>query len=66
MLANVDRLSRGRAGANRSKVIRAAVGEYLARVERLADEERERQVFRRHRGRLRREAAALVKEQAKP
>lgn len=67
MLASVDRLA-GHHGdtPNRSKIIRAAVGEYLARLERAAEEEREREVFRRHRGRLRQQAAALVKEQAKP
>lgn len=67
MLASVDRLSGYRGGAsNRSKIIRAAVAEYLARIERTAEAERERDVFRRHRGRIRRQAAALVKEQAKP
>jgi metal-responsive CopG/Arc/MetJ family transcriptional regulator len=67
MLTRVDRLSGYRGGAsNRSKIIRAAVAEYLTRIERTAEEERERDVFRRHRGRIRRQAAALVKEQAKP
>jgi len=67
MLARLDRLSGDRGGSsNRSKIIRAAVAEHLARIERAAEEERERDVFRRHRGRIRRQAAALVKEQAKP
>ena len=67
MLAHVDRLAGDRGDTpNRSKIIRAAVAEYLARIERSAEEERERDVFRRHRGRLHRQAAALVKEQAKP
>jgi metal-responsive CopG/Arc/MetJ family transcriptional regulator len=67
MLESVDRLAGDRSDTpNRSKIIRAAVGEYLARIERTAEEEREREVFRRHRGRLNRQAAALVKEQAKP
>lgn len=50
---------------SRSEVIRQAVREFVARRERLAEEEREREVFRRHRRRLNRQAAALVKEQAK-
>lgn len=67
MLDKVDRLSRERGGSpNRSKLIRVAVSEYLTRVELAAEEERERAVFRRHRTRLRRQAAALVNEQAKP
>jgi len=67
MLDRVDRLAGHRGDTpNRSKIIRAAVAEYLARIERAAEEEREREVFRQHRGRLRRQAAALVKEQAKP
>ena len=67
MLESVDRLA-GHHGdtPNRSKIIRAAVGEYLARIARVAEEEREREVFRHHRGRLRQQAAALVTEQAKP
>lgn len=66
MLERVDRLA-GHHGdtPNRSKIIRKAVGDYLARLEQRAEEERERDVFRRHRGRLHRQAAALVTEQAK-
>jgi metal-responsive CopG/Arc/MetJ family transcriptional regulator len=52
--------------ANRSKVIRAAVSEYLTRVERIAEEEREKEIFRKNRKLLARQADALVKEQAKP
>jgi len=66
MLESLDRLAGSHDAPNRSKVIRAAVGEYLLRLARVAEEERERDVFRRHRGRLQRQAAALVKEQAKP
>jgi metal-responsive CopG/Arc/MetJ family transcriptional regulator len=69
VLARVDRV----AGAehpdrpgNRSKVIRAAVREYLARLESAVQEEREREILRRHSRRLARQTAALVKEQAKP
>ena len=68
-LKRVDRVAAGeRAGgpANRSRIIRAAVREYLARLERIAEEERERTILRRHSGRLARQAAALVREQVKP
>ncbi len=50
----------------RSEVIRLAVQQFIARLERNAEEEREREIFRRHGARLNRQAAALVKEQAKP
>jgi metal-responsive CopG/Arc/MetJ family transcriptional regulator len=50
---------------NRAHLIRQAVQEYVERLERLAEEEREREIFRRHRQRLTRQAAALVTEQAK-
>jgi metal-responsive CopG/Arc/MetJ family transcriptional regulator len=52
--------------ANRSKIIREAVREYLIRVERMREEEREREIFRKNRKRLARQAEVLVKEQAKP
>jgi len=51
---------------SRSEMIRQALREFVARLERLAEEEREREIFRRHRSRLNRQAEALVKEQAKP
>ena len=69
MLDAVDRIAgRKRPGesTNRSKVIRAAVREYLARLERAADEEREREILKRHARRNAREAAALIRLQAKP
>lgn len=50
---------------NRAQLIRQAVQEYLERLERLAEEEREREIFRQHRQRLARQAALLVQEQAK-
>jgi metal-responsive CopG/Arc/MetJ family transcriptional regulator len=67
MLRRIDRLAtKGTATIkNRSQVIRQAVREYVARIERLAEEERERKVFRRHRQLLERQAKALVEEQAK-
>ena len=66
-LERVDRLG-GRAGQarrNRSRVIRQAVQEYVSRLERTAENEREAAVIRRHSGRLARQASALVREQAK-
>ena len=67
ILKRVDQAAARRgATANRSLVIRTAVREYLARLERMADEDRERDILKRHGRRLARQAAALVKEQAKP
>jgi len=59
MLERVDRLA-----SNRSELFRAAVREYLDRLERTAAEAGEAAVFRRNRARLAREARAAVKEQA--
>jgi metal-responsive CopG/Arc/MetJ family transcriptional regulator len=60
-LARLDRV-RG----NRSRLIREAVREHLARRERLASEQEEARILRRHRGQLARQARALVRSQAKP
>ncbi|MEX2272298.1 MAG: ribbon-helix-helix domain-containing protein [Vicinamibacterales bacterium] len=62
MVARVDRLAKG----NRSRVIREAVQEYVARLERLQAEQQEAAIIRRHKSRLARQAAALVRAQAKP
>ena len=51
---------------SRSEVIRLAVQQFVEALERRAEEERESEIFRRHASRLNRQAAALVKEQAKP
>ncbi len=53
-------------GGNRSGIVRQAVSEYLSRVEGEAEEEREKAIFKKHRGRLAKQTTALVKEQAKP
>jgi metal-responsive CopG/Arc/MetJ family transcriptional regulator len=50
---------------NRSQIIRQAVADYVNRQERQSEEDREREIFRKHRQRLARQADALVKEQAK-
>ena len=54
------------APVNRSQFIREAVRDYLARMEKTVEEEREREIFRRNRRRLHQQAVALIKEQAKP
>lgn len=66
-LERMDRLAsrQGLGRANRSRLIRQAVQEYVTRLERAADDEHELEVLRRHRGRLRRQARALVRGQAK-
>jgi metal-responsive CopG/Arc/MetJ family transcriptional regulator len=67
MLSRLDRLAGGAGGrVNRSRVIRLAVSEYISRLERQAEHEREAAVVRRHRARLARQTTALVREQAKP
>jgi metal-responsive CopG/Arc/MetJ family transcriptional regulator len=67
MLRRVDRFTSktGDQRQNRSQLIRQAVQKYVESLERQAEEEREREIFRRQRQRLERQAIALVKEQAK-
>lgn len=67
-LEHLDRLvGRGnQKSTNRSRVIRQAVREYVARLRRLADDEREGAIVHRHRSLLARQASVLVREQAKP
>jgi metal-responsive CopG/Arc/MetJ family transcriptional regulator len=67
-LERVDRLAGAGnpSGRNRSHVIREAVREYVSRLERLAEDQREAGIVRRHRGRLAQQARALVRQQAKP
>lgn len=62
VLARIDRVAAG----NRSKVIRDAVDDYLARLDRGVAEAAEAVVLRRHRARLARQAAAAVRVQARP
>ena len=67
-LKRIDRL---KADANapfrsRSDVIRRAAQEFVSRFERLTEEDREREIFRRNRRRLDRQSLELIKEQAKP
>jgi metal-responsive CopG/Arc/MetJ family transcriptional regulator len=67
MLHRIDRLLAAKAttARNRSQIVRQAVQEFIVRLERLNEEERERDIFRRHRQLLARQADALIKEQAK-
>ena len=61
LLARIDRLAEG----NRSLVFREAVTRYLTQREREAADARDHEIILRHRRRLAREAAALVRAQAK-
>ena len=67
MLGRIDNIAAaGGTTRNRSRVIRDALREYLMRSERLEEEKKEKEIFRRNRTKLARQASALVKEQAKP
>ena len=67
-IESIDRLlaSNSVPWRSRSEVIRQAVQRFLAGLERAAEEDRERKIFRRHRTSLNRQAVALIEEQAKP
>ena len=66
-LQQIDRIAKrgGKKRANRSEVIRRAVEEYIARLERQAREERDEEIIRRNYRKLNRQAAALIRQQAK-
>jgi metal-responsive CopG/Arc/MetJ family transcriptional regulator len=64
VLKRIDLLS-AEASRSRPEMIREAVQEYLVRIEARAEEKRETKIFKKHRSRLARQAAALVKGQAK-
>jgi len=63
-LQRIDQLAKQR-GMNRSEVVREAAQEYIAEKEAESEDERERQIFRRYKNRLKKQTAALIKEQAK-
>jgi len=63
-LWRIDELAKQR-GMNRSEVVREAAQDYIAEREAESDEERERKIFRRYKNRLKKQTAALIKEQAK-
>jgi metal-responsive CopG/Arc/MetJ family transcriptional regulator len=50
----------------RSALVRAALREFAERERRRLNEEREREIFRKHRQQLAREARRLVQQQARP
>ena len=64
-LGRLERLTE-RVDTNRSRVIREAVKEHVLRLERVAEDEREAALVRRHRVRLARQARAAIHGQAKP
>ncbi len=68
MLRRIDAIAvrQGQSEINRSQFIREAIRDRLARIERSAEEERERQIFRKNKVKLQQQALALIKEQAKP
>jgi metal-responsive CopG/Arc/MetJ family transcriptional regulator len=68
MLIRIDAVAikDGQATANRSRFIREAIGDHLARIEKAREEEREREILKRNRHKLRQQALALIKEQAEP
>lgn len=68
MLQRIDRIMKEESALwkSRSEIVRQALREFISDLERVAEEEREREIFHRHRSRINRQAAALVKEQAKP
>jgi len=66
-LRRIDRLKMDANAAfrSRSDVIRQAAQEFVSRLEGMAEQDREREIFRRNRKRLSRQSLELVKEQAK-
>ena len=68
ILSRLDRLAEKglEERSNRSSMVREAMREYVSRMERQVEEEREREVFRQQRTQLEKEAIALVREQATP
>ena len=66
-IMHIDRLLAGEnsPGTNRSQIIREAVARYLASLDREAEESREREIFHRQRTLLKKQAQALVQDQAK-
>jgi metal-responsive CopG/Arc/MetJ family transcriptional regulator len=64
MLDRVDELAE-KEGLNRSEFVREAVQDYVSRKDAEVEEEREREIFRKHKKKLKRQTSALVREQAK-
>ena len=51
---------------SRSELVRKAILGYLSQLEKSLEEQRERAIFKSHRATLKRQAEALVREQARP
>jgi metal-responsive CopG/Arc/MetJ family transcriptional regulator len=64
-LKMLDELSAGQPARKRSALVRAALREFAERERRRVTELREREVFRKNRTQLARDARALIKEQAR-
>jgi metal-responsive CopG/Arc/MetJ family transcriptional regulator len=64
MLERVDELAE-KEGLNRSEFVREAVQDYVSHKDAEVEEEREREIFRKHKKKLKRQTSALVREQAK-
>lgn len=67
-LRSIEEISKKTSGRarNRSRIIRMAIKEFVSRRQQQAREAREREIFKRHRTRMARQARALISEQAKP
>ena len=65
-LTRIDRLTSGKTSPwkSRSEVFRKAAEQFVNGLERAAEEEKEREIFRHHRARLNQQAVALIEEQA--
>jgi metal-responsive CopG/Arc/MetJ family transcriptional regulator len=63
-LERIDQLAKRR-GMNRSELVREATQNYIAEKEAETEEERERKIFRRNKNKLKKQTAALIREQAK-
>lgn len=67
-LKSVDEIAKKspRGPQNRSRIIRTAIKEFVAKERQQDREGREREILKRHRAGLERQARALISEQAKP
>ena len=67
-LRSMDELAKKhpRHAGNRSRIVRAAIKEFVKKERQHAREADEREIFKRHRTRLQRQARALISEQTKP
>lgn len=61
----LDELHTAQPGRKRSALVRTALREFAERERRRAIEEREREIFRKNRKQLERQARALINEQAR-